>query len=188
MGRQLGRRGRALHTGAAVAGVAVDEHVDLGARGCERARETVDHRRRVGDDRDADVTGESREPLGLAATEERVGQHHVLQARLRHHLGLAELLAGDPRRPGLHLCVGELRQLVGLHMGTQGEIVLVAVRLQRRDVALDAVEVDDQRRRLELVDPHQSSSATTASISTSNAVKLDWIVVRAGYGFVKNAR
>ena len=93
-----------------------------------------------------------------------------------------------PTAPAAHLCVGELRQLVGLHMGSQGETVLVAVRLQRRDVALDAVEVDDQRRRLELVDPHQGSSATTASISTSNATKFDWIVVRAGYGSVKNAR
>ena len=66
---------------------------------------------------------------------------------LRHHLGLAELLAGDPDAPASTCSAGELGQLVRLDVRPDGEAVLVAVGLHPGDVALDRVEVDDGARR-----------------------------------------
>ena len=80
------------------------------------------------------------------------------------------------------------RRKGGARVGARVRICPAETRLglQRRDVPLDRVEVDRERRRLELGDVHQERSRTTASISTSNAGKSDWIVVRAGYGSRKN--
>ena len=60
----------------------------------------------------------------------------------RHHLGLAELLAGDALRAGRDLHLRQQRALVGLDMRPVGDAGRIAGHLDPRDVALDAVHVD----------------------------------------------
>ena len=52
------------------------------------------------DDREARLPGERRKPLGLRGADEREREQDVAQPRGLHHLGLAELLAGDPDGAG----------------------------------------------------------------------------------------
>jgi hypothetical protein len=92
-----------------------------------------------------------------AAESERERDQHVVEPRRRHHLRLAELLAGDAGRAGANLRVCEHRQLVRLDVRPEREAVAVAVRLHPRDVPVDRVEVDRERRRVELLERHRAT-------------------------------
>ena len=106
---------------------------------------------RIAHDRDAYAPGERREALALGLPDEWEADQDVVEARICEHLRLAELLARDPARARVDLEPSDLRQLVRLDVRPQGDPVLVAVRLHARDVSLDRVEVDGERRALELV-------------------------------------
>ncbi len=65
-----------------------------------------------------------RQPLGLGIAEDVVGEQDVVgDAGLGHDLDLAELLARDADRAGLHLQRGERWDLVGLDVRTIGDTV-----------------------------------------------------------------
>lgn len=104
-----------------------------------------------------------RQPVELARTEDVVGQEDVLQPRLRHHLGLAELLAGDADRAEFHLPFRQERQLVGLDVRAQLQAVRVGVVLSSPEIRLDAVEVDDDGGGVEVLDLHRAVSCPVPS-------------------------
>ena len=112
---------------------------------------------------------ERRKPLGLGGADEREREQDVADPGGLHHLGLAELLAGDPDRAGAELHVRDRGQLVRLDVRPEGETVLVAVALHPRDVALDGVQVDGRNRRVERRDVHVSRLSAPASIRPHGA-------------------
>ena len=67
-----------------------------------------------------------------------------------HHLSLAQLLRGDADGAELHLAFREARQLVRLDVRPEPVAVGVGVCLGALKVRLDAVDVDDDARRLEV--------------------------------------
>ena len=136
----------------------------------EHRRQALRDRRRVADDGHLHALRQRSEPLGLRLADERKREQDVLDARVGHHLGLAELLAGDPDRSGLELEPGELGQLVGLDMRSQRHPVLVAVGLHPRDVPLDRIEVGDEHGRLEVGKPHQPVTCVDRTPSRTAAV------------------
>ena len=136
----------------------------------EHRGEALRDRRRVADDGHLHAPRQRGEPLGLRLADEREREQDVLEARVGHDLGLAELLAGDPDRSGLELEPGELGQLVGLDVRPQRDPVLVAVRLHPGDVPLDRVEVGGQHRRLEVGELHQPLACVERAPSRRAAV------------------
>ena len=90
----------------------------------------------------------------LAGAEDRIADEDVADAGRGHHLGLAELLAGDADRAAGELLVRERGELVRLDVRPERDAERVAVGLHAVDVALDRVEVDDQRGRVDVGEPH----------------------------------
>lgn len=82
----------------------------------------------------------------------RSGDEDILDAFPRQDLGLAQLLAGDPGGARVDLDAGNLRDLVGLDMGTVRDPVPVRVGLKPGDVRFEPVQVDDGSRCLQSVD------------------------------------
>ena len=109
---ELRRLVGALHTGPAAAGVALDEEVDLDAAepGRDGARESPTTPTLI-------APGECREPLDLRRADERKADQDVVEPRVRHHLRLAELLAGDAARARVDLQACELAVLCVLMCG-----------------------------------------------------------------------
>ena len=129
--------------GALAAGVAFD-HDRQRTAGCGgRLRQARDHDRIVGGDRHVGLGLQRAEPGHLFLADQIVADQDVVDAGVRHHLGLAKLLAGDALGAGLDLQLRQHRALVGLDMRPVGDAGGVAGRLDARDVALDAVHVDD---------------------------------------------
>ena len=81
-----------------------------------------------------------------------------LDPALGHDLGLPELLAGDADRPALHLHMGDGHALVGFDVGPQANAVLVKVALVAVEVVLQAVEIDEERGRVEVFYVHSGLS------------------------------
>ncbi len=99
------------------------------------------------------TTTESGRPEAAAAcgnpamTTELSAATDVADAGLRHHCGLAEFLAGDAFGAGGDLKFRQQRTLVGLDVRPIGDAGGIAGGLDPRDVALDAVHVDDSGGR-----------------------------------------
>ncbi len=110
-------------------------------------RQSRDDGRIVGDDGDVDAAPQRREARHLLVADQVVGDQDVVEPAIRHHLGLAELLAGDALCAGIALQRCEQRALVGLDVRTIGDAGGIALGLHPRDVAFDAVHVDDKSGR-----------------------------------------
>ena len=82
-----------------------------------------------------------------------------------HRLGLAEGLAREAGRAERDLAPGDLGALVRLHVRAVREAEPVAAGLPGGEVALEAVEIDDGRRCLDVELGHAGTRAL-ASIST----------------------
>ncbi len=156
---ELRRRPCGLDAGPGEAGVHLDEEAHLRAGGGERRRKSARHEVRVADDRDRRLARQRREPLGLRRADEREGEQDVADPRGLHHLGLAELLAGDADGSGAKLHVRDRGQLVRLDMRAEGQRVLVAIALHTADVALDRIQVDRRDGRVQRRDVHLSRRA-----------------------------
>ena len=76
-----------------------------------------------------------------------VADQNVVEPAIRHHLGLAELLAGDALGAGIALQARQQRALVGLDVRAIEHAGGVARRLDAGNVALDAGHVDDHGGR-----------------------------------------
>ena len=91
------------------------------------------------------------EALQLGAPENVVGQKNIGEAGIGHHLGLADLLAGDADRAGRNLLLRPVGQLVGLDMRPELQSMAVGMRLRPLDVGFGAGGIDQDRRRIEVV-------------------------------------
>ena len=100
--------------------------------------------------------GERHEAVELRLADEVVGQQNVGNAGVRHHLGLAELLAIHALCPEPDLNMGEFGNLVGLDVRAQAQPVPVEIGLATPEVVLHHVEVDDRAGRVEVLQKHLS--------------------------------
>ena len=141
-----------LHAATAAAGVALDQHLEL--TGCVRegSGQPLDGGRAVGGDGEDDTVVQRSQPVELLPADDVVGEKDVGQAGIGHHLGLADLLAGNAVGARLDLPFGKEGQLVGLDMGPEPRAGRVGGLLGAGDVALDAVEVDQNGGRVDLID------------------------------------
>src|SRR5439155_6599333 len=71
-----------------------------------------------------------------------------------HHLGLAELRTGDAERPRRDLAPRDLRTLVGLRVRANRLADPADVSGHALEIALEAIEVEEQRGSRDLVPGH----------------------------------
>jgi hypothetical protein len=90
--------------------------------------------------------GESQE---LRRRDDLVGDEHVGSARLDERHRLVDLLAADADRAVRHLRLRDRGCLVRLRVRTQSQAARGDLARHRVDVALERVEVEDQRGRLD---------------------------------------
>src|SRR3989442_2992820 len=162
-----------LHAGAPVAGVDVDHHVEGHAVFDGRARERVhvlgvvdaDHRvRRLGH--------QAHEPADRARRHHLRGDQEAMDAEARHHLGLAELRARDAEGAGADLPARDLGTAMGLGVRAQllaGGAHVLGHALQ---VPLEAIHVEQQRGRRDLVTRHRDSEPSTDLTGPSPFTRL----------------
>jgi hypothetical protein len=107
----------------------------------------------VDSDREApQALRQRQEACRLVGPHHRVGDEEVLEAGGREHLGLRGLRHRQPGGAARDLQPADVDHLVGLGMRTQAHAVGAGPLRHARDVALQNVEVDENRRRRELVD------------------------------------
>src|SRR5205807_4030662 len=133
-------------------GIHLEQHVERDAGVLRRSGQRPRPVGAVHADPEPDLPRERDEPGELRAADHLIGQEDVPDARARHHLGLADLGEGEADRPGAHLPARDLHALVRLAVRPELHSGLPGERRPAGDVALEAVHVDDQRRRIDRVD------------------------------------
>jgi len=134
---------------AVEAAVHLDLDVDLHARCSGRLRQAADALGAVDVDSHLGLARQPCDPRPFLAADHRVGDDHIPDARRHERLRLADLGAGDTGGPQLLLLEGDLGDLVGLDVGAQFRPRARDRLLPLAEIALHAVQVDDQRRRVE---------------------------------------
>jgi hypothetical protein len=118
----------------------------------------IDHDHRVGR-----LAGQAREPADGARRHDLGGDEQSAHAGARHHLGLAQLGARHAERAGRHLAFRDLRTAVGLGVRAQVLPGRAHVRRHACEVALEAVQVEEQRGGRDLVTVHGTRLYTARS-------------------------
>ena len=95
---------------------------------------------------------ERREARELGGADDLVGDEHVADARGDERLRLADFLAADAGGPALDLQLGDRGALVRLRVRAQRDARAVRRVRHQVEVALEGVEVDDERGRVDVVD------------------------------------
>ena len=147
LARQRNRFGWRLDAGALAARIAFDHDRERAARSGGGLRQACDHGRIVGRDRHVGFALQRAEARHLLFAEQVVADQDIVDAGVRHHLGFADLLAGDAFGAGCDLHVRQHRALVRLDMRAVGDAGRVTSLLHARDVAFDLVHVDHGNRR-----------------------------------------
>src|SRR5581483_4393502 len=150
LGQRRGRRaGR--DAAAVLADVHLDDHAQaqagrLGGGGeLLGVRRVVDDHHHLGVPRQADQADDLRRADHLARDQDAV------DPALDHRLGLGELRAADADRAGVELLARDERRLVRLGVRAHRLAAPPAPLGHPRDVPLEPDDVDDQRRRVELL-------------------------------------
>ena len=116
-----------------------------------RGEVEIAHVARVVDgDDDVGQLEEAHQPLDLGAADNLVRDQDVADAARGHDLGFAELGAGDAERAGRQQLVRQRRNLDGLGVRAPADTRLAARGGHARDVALHDIQVQQQRRRVEV--------------------------------------
>src|SRR5438128_1093314 len=162
-----------LHAGAPVADVDVDHHVEGHAVLDGRARERVHVLGVVDDDHRVRRLGhQAREPADRARRHHLRGDQEAMDAEARHHLGLAELRARDAEGAGGDLPARDLGTAMGLGVRAQllaGGAHVLGHALQ---IPLEAIHVEQQRGRRDLVTRHRDSEPSTDLTGPSPFTRL----------------
>lgn len=95
-----------------------------------------------------------------------VRDQHVGDAALNHRFGFAHFLAAHADRAGRDLPLGDLRALVRLGVGAHAHPVGYRV-VQGLEVLLEGVEIEDQRRGIDLLDALAYRSRRTLGHTTA---------------------
>ena len=145
--------GRARLDAAAMrADVDLDEDVQahpLRARRCVQLRDVA---RVVGEHSDFRLAGKAREPRDLASSHDLVRDEHVGDAAGHQRLGLAHLLRAHADRAGGDLPARDLRALMTLRVRAEPHRTALHRLRHTRDVSLERVQIDDERRRVDVVE------------------------------------
>ena len=144
------RRGRARrHAATMRTHVDLDQHVERHAGRARRAADARHGRRVVGKHaygRALRQCGEARE---LGVGDDLVGDQHVADAGVDERRGLVDLLAADADGAVLELQPRDVRALVRLGVRPQREATAAHRAGHQVEVALEGVEVEHQRRRVD---------------------------------------
>ena len=138
---------------AAAVGADVDLHQDVQAR-AERvggAVQFLDVLRVVDADRDPGMAGEGGETLELAPAGDLVADQHVRHATQHHRFGFRHLLAADADGAERHLLHRHDGRAVGFGMRAHPDAGGIDDARHLRQIPLEGVEVDDQRRGIHLL-------------------------------------
>jgi hypothetical protein len=176
LSRKVECLGACLHTAAAHAGVAFDQHFQpvsgIGECRCKPGQRLG----AVGSNGKCYPAVQGQQPLELCSPENIVGQKNIGEPGLGHHLRLADLLAGDAYGARLDLLPGEIGQLMRLDVGAKVQPVPVGIGLGAGDVGVGPVDVDEDGRRFDVVDGaeglqinHQAASADRLSSAYSSS-------------------
>ena len=92
---------------------------------------------------------QGREAIDRRSAHHRRGDEDGADAAVGQGLGLPELGAAHAHRAGRQLAAGDLDALVGLGMGPQLHPGIARRRRHGRYVALEGLDLDDQRGRIE---------------------------------------
>lgn len=148
--RGPGRDAAALHPD-----IDLDERLDPPAGCFRRPLEQGDLDRVINADGDARKTREAEESRELLPADHLVGDDDVADAAPDERLGLADLLNALPHRAGaLGLKPGDRGGFVGLRMGPEPRSGRREQGGHGVEVPLEGVEVEQQRRRVDLVFGH----------------------------------
>ena len=142
-----GRDPAALH-----ADFDLDQGAEFDAGLLGDARRGVNLLGRVETQRDLRLAREPGEPAQLALAHHLVAHQDVGDAAAHQGLGFADLLHALADRPGRDLAARDRRRLVGLGMRAHTHAGGVGEAGHLGDVAVEGVEVDHQRRRLDIGD------------------------------------
>ncbi len=138
---------------AAHADLELDVGVDRGAGARGRRLDVTRIARIVDADADLRALGERGEALELARADDLVRDQHVRDAALHERLGLRHLLAAHPDRASRDLAFRDLRAFVRL--GVRAHAHAPRDRVGKAlEIRLESVEIDDQRRRIHLLQAH----------------------------------
>src|SRR5207237_9107562 len=118
-----------------------------------------------------------------------VADEHIVDAAVDERFGLRHLLAARAHGAQRELALGDLRALVRLRMRPHAHLLTLHRVGQRAQVALEGVELDEERRRIDVLDAlpdagrraHHAVAArrcctanqtrATATIATSGSAK-----------------
>jgi len=145
------QRGRLAgpHAAAARADVDLDVRVDGRAHVARRVRERCDRARVVHQHADPRLPRQRREAQELRGRDDLVGDEHVHDAGLDERRGLVDLLAADAHRAARDLRLRDRGRFVRLRVRPQPEAAGGDLARHRVDIALERVEVEHQRGRLD---------------------------------------
>jgi hypothetical protein len=103
-------------------------------------------------------------PSSLVPVEGK-GDEDVLKARFDHDFGFAHFGAGDAAGAGVSLQPRESRALVGLGVGSESYVCSRREIGHLADVGLGAVQVDDERRGIDVDDFRHGAPDTRSTAS-----------------------
>ena len=86
----------------------------------------------------------------IAGGHDRRGDQNRFDAAIRKRLGFAELGAADADRAGRELALGDVDALVSLRMRAQRDARQLRERRHLLDVAIERVEIDHERGRVQI--------------------------------------
>ena len=102
-------------------------------------------------DAESRALGERGQACDLRRAHDLVAHEDVVHAAFDQRLGFRDLLAAHAHRAGGNLALCDLRAFVGLGVGPHAHPAGDGLR-QRIEVALERVELEDQGRRVDLLD------------------------------------
>src|SRR5256884_1303134 len=166
-----------LHAGAPVADVDIDHHVEGHAVLDGRARKRVHVLGVVDDDHRVGRLGHQAHEAA-----DRARRHHLRRdeqaadAEARHHLRLAELRARDADRAGGDLLVRDLG--AAMRLGVRPELLAGRAHVlgHALEIALEAIHVEQERGRRNLVARHREPEPSTDLTRSNPFTRLRWIM------------
>ena len=150
----LQRRLAGINTAAVGADIDLDQHVDGDAELAGRRVDVLHVAGIVGADGDLGLLRQRGEAPEFGHADHFVGNQHIGHAALDHGLGFADLLAADADRAESDLAQRDLRAFVALGMRPQHDPAAGDRFPELLQIVLEGVEVEDQRRCIDLSQGH----------------------------------
>ena len=150
------RDGRRTGSDAAALSADIDLDQDSNDRaGAQSRRTEIGDRDLIVDrNRHPRLPRQRRQPVELAGADDLVRDEHIRYAAEHHRLGFRNLLAAQADRAQRHLLEADHRRFVGLGMRAKAHAGLGDRIGHADEIALEGIEIDHQRRRVDLRHRH----------------------------------